>query len=309
MRVIEVNMERRRNEEAGETGDPQENPVTNGIVRQDFHLRKSGDPAEVEPAQRQETGDPRENPPTSGIVRHDSHLRKSRVNLPGIEPSSPWWEASSLTGQPPLPQVLQPHMPTKWGRRLATCRNGACQPEHDDILASQPPSRVSEEIWTALNIEVLRADEGRMRRECSIAGMLWRGKREIPEKIRISPRCSHLPGTLKWREQPSVENSVAKLTDDSHLAMRALMWEPQCQRRRGIRDSALVNTASRPSTTHEYVPFPYQCTVTWGDSPLEASRCYRYIWKTFLGPGVSLYIRWGANKYSLEVDLATAPTR
>ncbi|KAJ8870797.1 hypothetical protein PR048_027096 [Dryococelus australis] len=33
-----------------------------------------------------ETGDPRENPPTSGIVRHDSYLRKSGVNRPGIGP-------------------------------------------------------------------------------------------------------------------------------------------------------------------------------------------------------------------------------
>ncbi|KAJ8881213.1 hypothetical protein PR048_017687 [Dryococelus australis] len=41
-----------------------------------------------------ETGDPRENPPTNGIVRHDSHL-------PGIEPGSPWWEASELIAQPP----------------------------------------------------------------------------------------------------------------------------------------------------------------------------------------------------------------
>ncbi|KAJ8895586.1 hypothetical protein PR048_000922 [Dryococelus australis] len=40
MMVIEVNMERRRNERAGETGDPRENPPTNGIVRHDSHLRK-----------------------------------------------------------------------------------------------------------------------------------------------------------------------------------------------------------------------------------------------------------------------------
>ncbi|KAJ8869236.1 hypothetical protein PR048_030808 [Dryococelus australis] len=45
MRVIEVNMERRRNEEAGETGDARENPPTNGIVRHDSHLRISGGPA------------------------------------------------------------------------------------------------------------------------------------------------------------------------------------------------------------------------------------------------------------------------
>ncbi|KAJ8865841.1 hypothetical protein PR048_033363 [Dryococelus australis] len=40
MRVIEVNMERRRNEGAGETEHPRENPPTGGIVRQDSHMRK-----------------------------------------------------------------------------------------------------------------------------------------------------------------------------------------------------------------------------------------------------------------------------
>ncbi|KAJ8872325.1 hypothetical protein PR048_025929, partial [Dryococelus australis] len=45
VRVMEVNMERRWNEGVGETGDPRENPPTNGIVRRDSHLRKSGDPA------------------------------------------------------------------------------------------------------------------------------------------------------------------------------------------------------------------------------------------------------------------------
>ncbi|KAJ8871147.1 hypothetical protein PR048_027452 [Dryococelus australis] len=43
MRVIEVSMEQQcRNERAGETGDPRENPLTGGIVRYDSHLRKSG---------------------------------------------------------------------------------------------------------------------------------------------------------------------------------------------------------------------------------------------------------------------------
>ncbi|KAJ8897352.1 hypothetical protein PR048_002698 [Dryococelus australis] len=48
-----------------------------------------------------ETGDPRENLPTSGIVRHDSQMQNSDVNRPGIEPGSPWWEASVLTAQLP----------------------------------------------------------------------------------------------------------------------------------------------------------------------------------------------------------------
>ncbi|KAJ8873476.1 hypothetical protein PR048_024294 [Dryococelus australis] len=39
-----MNMKRHRYEEAGVTGDPRENPPTNGIVRHDSHLRKSGSP-------------------------------------------------------------------------------------------------------------------------------------------------------------------------------------------------------------------------------------------------------------------------
>ncbi|KAJ8893909.1 hypothetical protein PR048_006510 [Dryococelus australis] len=62
MRVIEASMEQRRNEGAGETGNPRENPPTN-----------------------------------------DSSMRKSGVTRPGIEPGSPWREASRLTAQPPWP--------------------------------------------------------------------------------------------------------------------------------------------------------------------------------------------------------------
>ncbi|KAJ8871132.1 hypothetical protein PR048_027436 [Dryococelus australis] len=38
----EVSMKQRRNERAGETGDPREKPPTSGIVRHDSHVRKSG---------------------------------------------------------------------------------------------------------------------------------------------------------------------------------------------------------------------------------------------------------------------------
>ncbi|KAJ8869751.1 hypothetical protein PR048_028759 [Dryococelus australis] len=53
---------------------------------------------------QRETGDTRENPPGSGIVRHDSQRAKIRERPPpGMELSSPRWEASSLTTTPPLP--------------------------------------------------------------------------------------------------------------------------------------------------------------------------------------------------------------
>ncbi|KAJ8893620.1 hypothetical protein PR048_006220 [Dryococelus australis] len=44
MRVFEVNMERHLNEGAGNGRSLKKNPPTNGIVRHDSHLRKSGDP-------------------------------------------------------------------------------------------------------------------------------------------------------------------------------------------------------------------------------------------------------------------------
>ncbi|KAJ8891902.1 hypothetical protein PR048_004458 [Dryococelus australis] len=68
---------------------------------------------------------PRENPPTNGIVRHDSHVQKSEVTWPGIEPASPWWEASRLTAQPPwprkslsiFPSADPPVVQSVWGAR------------------------------------------------------------------------------------------------------------------------------------------------------------------------------------------------
>ncbi|KAJ8866153.1 hypothetical protein PR048_033677 [Dryococelus australis] len=45
----------------------------------------------------------RENPPTNGIVRHDSHMRKSGMTRPGIELGLPWREESRLTDQLPRP--------------------------------------------------------------------------------------------------------------------------------------------------------------------------------------------------------------
>ncbi|KAJ8888287.1 hypothetical protein PR048_007774 [Dryococelus australis] len=81
MRVIEVSMVQRQNERAGETGDPRENPQTNGIVR------------------------------------HHSQMRKSGVSRPGIEPRSPWWEASMLTAQP-----LWPPQKRELHQRRQCCR-------------------------------------------------------------------------------------------------------------------------------------------------------------------------------------------
>ncbi|KAJ8895461.1 hypothetical protein PR048_000794 [Dryococelus australis] len=69
MSVIEVSMGQRRNERVGETGDPREKPeVLSGTI------------------------------PT---------CKNSGVTRPGIEPDSPWPEASRLTAHPPQPSTLK----------------------------------------------------------------------------------------------------------------------------------------------------------------------------------------------------------
>ncbi|KAJ8878676.1 hypothetical protein PR048_019261 [Dryococelus australis] len=76
----------------GKTGDPRENPQTNGIVRHDSHMRKSRvtrpgiEPGGAGMKGRGETGDLRDNPPTNGIVRHDSHLGNPGDPAGGLNP-------------------------------------------------------------------------------------------------------------------------------------------------------------------------------------------------------------------------------
>ncbi|KAJ8865885.1 hypothetical protein PR048_033408 [Dryococelus australis] len=120
MRVNEVNMERRRNEGEGETGDPRRNPPTNGIVRHDSHLRKSATRPRIEPAKSSE---PMRAIEVSMEQRQNERLGKrdipektrqptaasgtiptcgNPVTRQGFELGSPWWEASRLTARPRL---------------------------------------------------------------------------------------------------------------------------------------------------------------------------------------------------------------
>ncbi|KAJ8898081.1 hypothetical protein PR048_003441 [Dryococelus australis] len=53
-----------------------------------------------------ETADPQENPPSNGIARHDSHMGN-----PGIEPSSPRWEATTQGFEFPVLSTVLPLSP------------------------------------------------------------------------------------------------------------------------------------------------------------------------------------------------------
>ncbi|KAJ8870954.1 hypothetical protein PR048_027256 [Dryococelus australis] len=67
----------------------------------------------------------------------------------GIEPCLPWWEASRLTAQPSQPPGEE---------YKAICDIMAVMADRIQTFACKS-TRVSEEIWAALNIEVLRAYE------------------------------------------------------------------------------------------------------------------------------------------------------
>ncbi|KAJ8869819.1 hypothetical protein PR048_028828 [Dryococelus australis] len=86
-----------------------------------------------------ETEDPRENPPTNGIVRHDSHMRKSGGTRPVIEPESPWWEASRTARLPP--KIIGFHPPPPGRSRIFACGNRArTMPQVDAFSRGYPDS-------------------------------------------------------------------------------------------------------------------------------------------------------------------------
>ncbi|KAJ8872263.1 hypothetical protein PR048_025865 [Dryococelus australis] len=70
-----------------------------------------------------------------------------------------------------------------------------------NINRVQSLAGVSEEIWAARNIEVLRVDEGEAKGVRSSTGMQWRGKWEIPEKTLRPPASS---GAITTRKNPGM---------------------------------------------------------------------------------------------------------
>ncbi|KAJ8887552.1 hypothetical protein PR048_013768 [Dryococelus australis] len=95
-----TSMERCRNEGAGETGDPRENPPTNGIDRHDSHIRKSGDQAGVggERANLSATTAPRQSAEHALVSRDEKLAKRDRVACEGadLEVASAWFAHVNL---------------------------------------------------------------------------------------------------------------------------------------------------------------------------------------------------------------------
>ncbi|KAJ8875334.1 hypothetical protein PR048_023229 [Dryococelus australis] len=102
--TLEERTEQRRNVRAGETGDPRENPPTSCIVRHNSHMLKSrgylaGDRTRWNGAGKKGRG--------KREITEKTHQPTASTGMiptcenPGIEPGSPWWEASVLIARPP----------------------------------------------------------------------------------------------------------------------------------------------------------------------------------------------------------------
>ncbi|KAJ8878851.1 hypothetical protein PR048_019440 [Dryococelus australis] len=124
-------------------------------------------------------GDPRENPPTSGTVRHDSHMLKSGVNPAGnhtrfalvaesLTESRKLQQIDSSPHSCPLSVVMQARVPTRAA--------------HDAKCVISILRRVSEEIWAALYIEVMRANEEEGGEYGAAPKFKYRGNERFPRK-------------------------------------------------------------------------------------------------------------------------------
>ncbi|KAJ8872164.1 hypothetical protein PR048_025766 [Dryococelus australis] len=106
-----------RNEGAGETGDPREDPPTYGIVQHDSHMRRSGVARGLNPDRlggrrgRGRRGYPegaRRQAASSSTI---PPCEDPRAGRPGIGPGSPWWEA--VTSGATVAERLVCSTPTK----------------------------------------------------------------------------------------------------------------------------------------------------------------------------------------------------
>ncbi|KAJ8894910.1 hypothetical protein PR048_000217 [Dryococelus australis] len=113
MRAIEVRMEQRRDERAGETGYSRENPPTNRIVRHDSHMRKSG-PEEFEIQTGREIR----------VYLHDDEITAARsLQISDLKCLSGVTVAERLVRSPPT-KVIRVQSPAG-SLRICACGNRA----------------------------------------------------------------------------------------------------------------------------------------------------------------------------------------
>ncbi|KAJ8889883.1 hypothetical protein PR048_009388 [Dryococelus australis] len=170
MRDIEVSMEQRRNEKAGETGDPRENPPANGIVRHDLHLREFGKLGLAEDFVFQQDNDPKHT-----AMYNDSRRLLNLPQSPNVDPIEHLRNLSrqTCTETPPFRQALQRLLLEEWFK---------ISPAHTTALVRTMPRRLA---------AVTLAKENMERRRNQVAGEA-RDPRENPPTNGIVRHDSHL---------------------------------------------------------------------------------------------------------------------
>ncbi|KAJ8866112.1 hypothetical protein PR048_033636 [Dryococelus australis] len=209
MRVNEVRME-----QAGETGDPENN-------RHDSHMRGRGLNPDRRGARRaglRRDASPRTN--TLTLCRRDT-MQASSANSIIIDC------ARGAGSEQPL---------TRTGPYCVPC-------SAPELLLSSPSPRIlmlmecSGDIWTAvpLNIEVLRADEG----EASSAGIHGWMKREVPEKTRLPAASS---ATIPTCENPRASPPEIEPGSPCWKASRLTNTPPRSQKVNGLNVSSTARS-------------------------------------------------------------------
>ncbi|KAJ8878442.1 hypothetical protein PR048_019020 [Dryococelus australis] len=215
MRVIEVSMGQRRNERPGETGDP------------------------------------RENTPTNGIYQDDSHMRKYGVTRPGIESAAPWWEARREIRRVEkknlnslfecaeecikVKEYVYLYVENYLGAVVVSPDNAIPLGEFNSSLIYPNPNgqEWSAEIWVALVIEVLRADE-----------------RDIGSQDLVRSRAAHIYSLTHCNEILALKTSSGQEPPISILSLTVRRY--WLSRPRAIGSQDLVRSRAAPiySLTH-----------------------------------------------------------
>ncbi|KAJ8875861.1 hypothetical protein PR048_023764 [Dryococelus australis] len=181
-------------------------PVLRCLEREKTYLGTIG--VGVERRGRREIPEKTRRPPaSSGTIR----TRENPVTRPGIEPGSPWWEASVLIAQPPCPphdKIDVKHVYTEVDFAIGS------QFIRHALDDSEPIADGLGLLFTSRSSEPMRESKVR-----GSAVMKGRGKREIPEKTR---RPAALFGSIPTCKNPERNKQLRIIAAPHQYASTAL---------------------------------------------------------------------------------------
>ncbi|KAJ8888040.1 hypothetical protein PR048_007525 [Dryococelus australis] len=195
-------MDQRRNERAVEVGDPRENPYEQrywmGVgIAEEFGKGRFAIAQDLAAS-------------AAVVIGRDNNEVSERLWAPRVGPARPfhpWWRVGyqALIGERRV--YVCARAPGISGCIASVYRPSVWPHVREEtllliqLLCGMTCERVSEEIRTALNIDVMRADEGDLGEYGAAPELKGGGKREIPEKTRRPTASS---GRIPTCENPGV---------------------------------------------------------------------------------------------------------